>query len=326
MIINTELNLESISSGSILVTGASGLMGSNFLSLFSKLAVEYSVGEVHAVSRSGIFPKNISQLTNVKWHIGDLTDEKFVNSLPKVQTLINCAGYGQPIKFSKSKIETIKLNTSTIFALYEKIIEGGNFLNFSSSEIYAGSLTTFCKEENIGITQTSHPRAAYIESKRMLETILLSHPNENNIRLVALRLALAYGPGVKEDDDRVLNSFIRQALDTSSIKMKDSGSAMRTYCYVSDAIEMSLAALLLGKETIYNIGGISRVSILELAKLIGEITNANVIAGPDSPYLPDAPQDVRIDCSKVLSHLPNKKFVTLEEGIRNLVASQTVNP
>ncbi len=326
MNIDRNLNLESIASKSILVTGASGLMGSNFLSLFSKLSTKYQGSEVHAVSKSGILPKNISRLSNVKWHIGDLTDKKFLDSLPKVQTLINCAGYGQPIKFSKSKIETIKLNTSSILTLYEKIEENGNFLNYSSSEVYAGSLSSSCKEENIGITETSHPRAAYIESKRMLETILLSHPNENNIRMVALRLALAYGPGVKEDDDRVLNSFIRQALDTSCIRMKDSGSAMRTYCYVSDAIEMSLAALLLGKETIYNIGGNSRVSILELAKIIGEITNSDVITGPESPYLPDAPQDVSVDCSKVLSHLPNKQFVTLEEGVRNLVTSHQVNP
>ena len=315
-------NLVAISSGSILVTGASGLMGSNFLKLFSKLATENSELEVHAVSRSGVLPENISQLTNVKWHLGDLTDEAFVKSLPKVHTLINCAGYGQPIKFNKSKIETIKLNTETILSLYNKIEAFGNFLNFSSSEIYSGSSSSICTEEDVGVIGTSHPRAAYIESKRMLETILLSHENENKIRMVALRLALAYGPGVKNDDDRVLNSFIRQALDTATIKMKDSGSATRTYCYVSDAIEMSLVALFLGKETIYNIGGVSRVSILELAKLVGDLTNSRVVQGPEAPYLPDAPKDVSLDCSKVLDLLPNKRFVPLEEGLSNLIASQ----
>jgi nucleoside-diphosphate-sugar epimerase len=320
-----NLDLRTISERPILITGASGLMGSNFLSLFSKLADEKSGAEVHAVGRTGNLPQNISQLTNVKWHFGDLIDETFVKSLPKVQTVINCAGYGQPIKFSNSKIDTIKLNTNSIFTLYERIEPFGNFLNFSSSELYSGSVSVLCTEEDVGNTGTSHPRAAYIESKRMLETILLSHENENKIRMVALRLALAYGPGVKEDDDRVLNSFVRQALMTGSIKMKDSGSAMRTYCYVSDALEMSLAALLLGKDTVYNVGGVSRVSILELANLIGDLTNSKVFPGPHSPYLPDAPRDVRIDCSKALELIPNKQFVPLDEGLSELIASQRRN-
>jgi nucleoside-diphosphate-sugar epimerase len=317
-----NLDLSAISSAPILITGASGLMGSNFLSVFSNLSSGAASGEIHAVSRSGVLPQNVSRLNNIKWHIGDLTDYAFIKTLPKVNSIINCAGYGQPIKFSKSKIETIKLNSSTILELYDRIDESGYFLNFSSSEVYSGSSSEIYKEDDIGSTKTSHPRAAYIESKRILETILLSHPNEKNIRMVALRLALAYGPGVKKGDDRVLNSFIRQALEGSVIKLKDSGSAMRTYCYVSDAIEMSLAALLLGEEHVYNIGGDSRTSILELAKLIAELTGTEVIPGPDSPFMPDAPRDVRLDCSKVLKLLPEKKFVSLEDGLKNLISSE----
>ena len=320
---NSDLSkkIEAISEEPILITGASGLMGSNFLNFFSRMAESNPERELHAVSRSGVLPQNISLLSNVKWHVGDLTDQEFVKSLPKVHTVINCAGYGQPIKFNNSKIETIRLNTNTLLNLYDRIEKCGYFLNFSSSEIYSGSTSSKCTEKDIGVSGPSHPRASYIESKRMLETILLSHENESKLRMVGLRLALAYGPGVKKDDDRVLNSFIRQAMESSCIKMKDSGSALRTYCYVSDAVEMSLAALLLGSETIYNIGGESRVTILELARLIGQLTNSKVIEGPDSPYLPDAPKEVIIDCSKVLDLLPNKQFVPLQDGLSNLIAS-----
>ena len=55
-------------------------------------------------------------------------------------------------------------------------------------------------------------------------------------------------------DERVLNQFVKIALTSGRIEMKDAGIARRTYCYVTDAIRLMFAALFREDESVYNIG------------------------------------------------------------------------
>ena len=62
-----------------------------------------------------------------------------------------------------------------------------------------------------------------------------------------------------------MNSFIEKALCAcGKIELMDAGNAIRTYCYVSDAVELMWQAALNGTQPVYNIGGHSTVTIGEL--------------------------------------------------------------
>jgi nucleoside-diphosphate-sugar epimerase len=121
-------------------------------------------------------------------------------------------------------------------------------------------------------------------------------------------------------DERVLNHFVKSALTSRKIEMKDTGIARRTYCYVTDAIRLMFAALLVGNESVYNIGGISRTSIQELAVLIGEMTGADVVVPEVGMGLVGAPQDVRLDIEKVLRLVDNKSFIDMREGLLRTIS------
>ncbi len=133
------------------------------------------------------------------------------------------------------------------------------------------------------------------------------------------RLALAYGPGTKKGDTRVLNQFIEQALTMGRICLLDDGSARRTYCYVDDAAEMMLDILFKGKDVVYNVGGESETSVLDLANLIGLMTQVEVLPGHSK--MDGAPDDVRLDIAKVSTEFP-RNFMKMYDGINNTIEYQ----
>jgi UDP-glucuronate decarboxylase len=302
----------------ILVTGASGIIGANFLSVLASQS-QGKPAEIHAITKSGKFPVELSD--TVKPLVMDLTDPIEVSRLGKYDFILHAAGYGQPGKFLHAPLKTMELNVGLTASLIEKMDPNGTFVFMSTSEIYSGLTKPPFNEDQVGTTNTNHPRASYIEGKRSGEAIVAIAKRELGLDAKSLRLALAYGPGTKDGDERVLNTFIEQALQSKSIELRDSGDAWRTYCYVSDAVQMILDAALQGDSDIYNIGGKSRIQIKELARLIGRLTDATVEIpeGTNSPFV-GAPDDVWLDLSKIGQISNLEHLVTLEDGIARTIS------
>jgi nucleoside-diphosphate-sugar epimerase len=204
-------------------------------------------------------------------------DPSFIEQLPESDIIIHCAGYAQPSLFLANPLESISLNTSVLIQLFSKLKNNGVMTNLSSSEVYNGNQNFPQDEHQIGTTTPDHPRAAYIESKRCGEAIINAFRNMNQEKSISLRLSLAYGPGTRRGDKRVLSQFIEKALSEKKIVLRDQGSAIRTYLYIDDAIEQIIGAILWGDESVYNIAGTQQVSILGLAQAIADLTDSTII-------------------------------------------------
>ena len=306
----------------ILVTGASGLVGNYFSSLFQEILKSSSAEfELYLSSKSGEFNLIIDKSTKII--IGDLCDYSKISELPEFDLIIHAAGYAQPSKFLGDARNTIKINTEVTYALIQKVKVGGRFLYFSSSEVYSNLSNPPFRETQIGMSNTDHPRAAYIESKRLGETIVHLANKDRKIVANSVRLALAYGPGAKQDDSRVMTSIIRQALENKEIRLMDHGTAWRTYCYILDVVEMAYAVLLHGTGQVYNIGGISRVQIKDVAEKVGLETNSIVVYPKDELLtLKGAPVDVSLDLERILGLCGPKKFVDFDDGLRRTIEWQ----
>ncbi len=305
-------------SGSIVVlTGASGLLGTHIMSVLGQLErCKRGPEKVFAFSRNND-PVFVDPLPKCMESIKqDLTDRSKSLRLPQVDFIIHAAGYGQPQKFMERPISTIDLNTRVTAELIDNLSPSGRFLFVSTSEIYSGLDNPPFKERQVGTTNTDHFRAPYIEGKRCGEAICISALG-NSKRCIAARVALAYGPGVFHDDDRVLYSFIRQAVENQIIKVADAGSARRTYCYVTDTVEM-LMRLLLQQDLsgIFNVGGISHTSIRDLAMLVGELSQCNVEFAEQENSSLGAPRSVAVDTTKIDQVFEKRDYVNLAEGVR----------
>ncbi len=304
----------------ILLTGASGLVGIHFLGSLLKILEERINFEIYAVIHSSLplFLDAWKDHPQIHWLRGDLTDPQFYGSLPCADIVIHAAGYGQPSRFMEKPFATIQINTSATAALLDKVIPGGTFLFVSSSEVYSGLTSPPFVEDHVGVTTPFHPRSCYIEGKRCGEA-LCSAARALGIDAKAVRLSLAYGPGVRWGDWRVLFSFIERGLREGRISLLDQGDALRCFCYISDAVEMMWNILQSGKHPVYNVGGQKIYSIRELAKIIGEDLNVPVHLPSSTHGLAGAAEIVQLSVSRYESEFGPALYTDLKTGVHKTV-------
>lgn len=298
----------------ILITGGNGLLGSNIVNYLQFLNKKENLNLkllVHSFSKPVEW---LPQDENIQYFNSNLN-----NGFPEWEFdyLINTATYGQPKKFLENKLQTIKLNTET----YTKLLElakknNASVLHMSSSEIY-GQIPddkSSVDENYNGDVNTFAPRAIYGESKRLSETISKVFIDEG-MDIKIIRLAIGYGAGVKYDDARFINEFIKKAFN-GEIVMMDEGKALRQLSFITDTIEMILNVMLSGTSTIYNIGGTDLKSIKEIAEVIAKNEGVEVKLPEVTNSVGGAPKNLILDVSKYISEFGCPNFISYEKGLK----------
>jgi len=263
----------------ILITGSTGHIGfyfSHFLlksNKLLKLSLEITLtskGELH---------KSFEEYKNEFIHLqGDILEKEFLDNKGEYDCIVHLAGYAQPSIFISDPISTIKINTEIVSSLLKKVSSTGSFLFLSSSEIYENLQSNLALEDFNGCVHPSHPRAPYILSKLLGESICLNEMKYTKKKIKIARLSMVYGPGIKINDTRAISQFLYQALINRKIVLLDQGKAQREYLYISDAIQALVNILLSGKETVYNIGSgeAGSITILEIAEKIANLCEVNL--------------------------------------------------
>jgi len=269
----------------IIITGATGLIGRNLVATAP--------------------PGDIFQPSHI-----DLMDFK---ELPRADIIIHAAGYAQPSRFLADPVGTLKVNTAVTGHLLNHLNPGGSFLFCSSAEVYNGLMHPG-KEEEIGTTTPQHIRACYIEGKRCGEAIVNAYRSKG-IRAASARIAHTYGPGAQPGDTRAMSQFIDQALLTEKIELRDTGGVIRTFCYVSDTVNMLWDIVLRGTQNVYNVGGESDITIWGLAQMIADKTNSKLSAPFSDAVDTGAPFEILIDLTRIQDEFGKRNYIDLDKGL-----------
>lgn len=314
-----RVDLTELGGKKILVTGATGLIGTYFIYSMVQNAKNGNVPEKLCVVHLHDLPQYLDIVRQYAWIEllkGDLCDNNFIENFERFDYILHFAGYGQPAKFSIDQVKTIKLNTSLTIELAGKLKEHGKFLFASSSGIYNGLNKGLFTEQDIGTTNTLHPRACYIEGKRCGEAIINGY-RARGVNAKSARISYTYGPGVRKSDERALYSFIKKGIN-GKITLLDDGSAERIYCYISDVVELLWKILLFGEKPIYNVGGVEKTSILQVAREVGNLLGVPVELPEHSETISGNALLERLDMSNTLSEFP-MDFIGIKEGMKKTV-------
>lgn len=192
----------------------------------------------------------------------------------KVDYIIHAASQASPKFYGTDPVGTLKANVlGTINLLdFARIKQIKSFLYFSSGEVY-GEIKTdeiHLEENTFGYLNPVNVRSCYAESKRMGENICVSYFHQYNVPTKIVRPFHTYGPKMKLDDGRVYADFVSNILSDKDICMKSDGSAIRAFCYLTDATIGFFMTLLEGNNgEAYNLGNSSEeYSILNLAEIL----------------------------------------------------------
>lgn len=268
-----------VSGGSVLVTGSTGLIGSCIIdvlltanSLFDKKFEVFALGRNKKQIQSR-FKVNES----LHFVIQDIKKPITVDGLDYI---IHAASNADPKSYALYPVETI---TTNIFGAKNVLdyCKGTNTraLLTSTFEIYGKLEQDKYSEDEYGIIDLGILRSCYPESKRTAEMLFKSYADEYEVDCVIARLSSIYGPTMKVDDSKAHAQFIRNALSGENIVLKSSGSQVRTYCYVMDAVSGILTVLFKGKVgEAYNVANeVSIASISELAQVIADYAGTEVV-------------------------------------------------
>lgn len=315
-----RINLPNLENARILVTGSSGLIGGNILNYLNQLLL--SGKHVFDVDALSVQPRVGTSEFHKRIHFqtGDLSMGIRKFNFKKYNYIIHAATYGQPGKFVTKSLDTLALNGPIVIELTNLLEDDGTFLFLSTSEIYSGSTISPSSESDLGRVPIKSARGAYVYGKIFGEVALLQLSEKYRIRIG--RIALSYGPGTKLSDSRVLNQLIQRGNTSHAIELADAGDAIRTYCYVRDTVEMLLNITFWGQSEIYNVGGISKVTIRELGEEISKIMKVPFSYPSVSKNHLDAPKQVELNISKYRNEFGEMEFMPLKEGLSRTIEWQ----
>ena len=278
---NLELPWEKLSNSNILITGATGLIGSCLVEvLMSRPNKDYHVyasgrNEERAKARFAEFADDPA------FHFFKYDVMKPLEGDIHFDYIIHAASNASPNFFATKPVEVIKSNIDGVSNLMDYGMEHGlkRLLFVSSGEIYGEGDGRVFTEDYSGYVNPTSPRSCYPSSKRAAETLCVSYGAEYGIETVIARPSHTYGPNFTESDNRVYAQFIRNVLRGEDIVMKSTGAQFRSWCYVVDCASALLFILLKGENgQAYNIADASsNISIKELAEMIAEIGGKNVV-------------------------------------------------
>lgn len=304
----------------ILILGYSGVVGQYFVGLFLNLLdTKYSPKSITltSINKTPSYLNFLKKIKKIKIIQNDISKNK-LQAFKNYDCIIFSAGYGQPSKFLNNPIETINLNTTILNNFIRKLNPKGKFLYMSSSEIYNKNINKNLTENDIGLTNADDPRASYIEAKRCGEVIVNTYKKVHNIDAKSIRLCLAYGPGSKKNDGRVLYQFINRSIKNKNLEIQDSGLAKRKYIYILDAIKMMLNITIFGKETTYNIAGQESVTIKSLAKKIADIFNIKLLIKNNDSLL-GSPANISISIKRYVDEFGKISLTKIDDGLKKTI-------
>ncbi|MFT8668782.1 MAG: NAD-dependent epimerase/dehydratase family protein [Liquorilactobacillus hordei] len=282
--IGNSLGLSSLEGKSILVTGATGTIGSFIVDeLLTYNQRHTNKIKIFATSRKlAHLEECFNDFKTPQLNYVEYDNLKPINFDFEVEYIIHNAGNSFPQAFKNDPIGTIMGNIKGTYNLLNYALTHGvkRFLYVSSGEIYGEETLDKGKftERHTGHINPMSVRSCYPNSKRMCETLCSSFYVKNHLDTVVVRPCHTYGPLLTESDDRAHVQFIRNVLNGQKVLLKGQGLQLRSYCYVADCAAGILTALFKGKtNNAYNIANKnSIITIHDLAQLIADEGNSYV--------------------------------------------------
>jgi dTDP-glucose 4,6-dehydratase len=292
------------------VTGGAGFLGSNLCR--SLLEKGYDVVAVDDLSSGSL--DHVEGLGDAF----ELVVHDVVEGIPvegPVDAVLHFASAASPPHYLARPLETLAVGSrGTQHALDLARSTGARFLLASTSEIYGNPAEHPQTESYWGNVNPVGPRSVYDEAKRFAEAITTAYRNVHGVDTKIARIFNTYGPMLEPDDGRVISNFLAQALDGRKITVYGDGSQTRSFCFVDDEVAGLLA--LLGSDWVgpMNIGNPEEYSVLEVARLVLDVTGAEseIVFEP----LPETDPERRCpDISLARRELGWEPRIGLREGI-----------
>ena len=327
-----DIPWEKLENKSILISGATGLLGSFLVDVIAEKNKTGLNCSLFALGRNRERAKErFGQYWDNNWFSFvpyDINKRLIMDNVEKVDYVLHLASNTHPLQYSMEPISTITTNIIGLQNMLDFAFDHActRFAFASSNEIYGENRndTELFDEDYCGYINCNTLRAGYPESKRCGEALCQAYRRQKNMDIVIPRFTRSYGPSMLMTDSKAISQFIRKAIAGEDIVLKSAGTQYYSYTYVADAIYGLLIILLRGEDgQAYNIADTSSdIMLKDLAEIIAKTRERRVVF-----ELPDEKEaagystatKARLNGDK-LKKLGWKPFYSINEGIERTVS------
>ena len=324
-----DLPWDRLQNKSVLISGASGLVGSCFVDLIMERNRSQAMNcTIYALGRNAQKARDrfgYCQDSGLFHFIAaDINKPLIREDIGKVDYVLHLASNTHPVAYATDPIGTVTTNIIGTYNMLDFAVahQAERVAFASSNEIYGenrGDVEKF-DEDYCGYINSNTLRAGYPESKRCGEALCQAYIRQKGLDVVIPRLTRSYGPTMLMSDTKAISQFIRKGIAGEDIVLKSEGTQYYSYTYVVDAVTGLLTVLLKGEcGEAYNISDdASDIMLKDLAAIIADQAGRKVVF-----ELPDAVEaagfskatKARLDSARINNRLGWKAAYEIKEGL-----------
>lgn len=256
----------------ILVTGAAGFIGSNFIEYMVKKHPEYKIVVLDKLTYAGNIENLNNVINNIKFVEGDICDFDLVLDILKqndINAVVHFAAEShvdnsikEPFIFTKTNV----IGTHTLLEAARQVWGEGSknkFVHISTDEVYGALGETGYFTEESPIT----PSSPYSASKASSDLVALAYHETYKMNVTVTNCSNNYGP--YQHNEKLIPHMIKLAINNQKLPVYGAGLNVRDWLYVEDHCEAIDLVLHNGKAgERYNIGGHNEKRNIDIVKLI----------------------------------------------------------
>lgn len=315
---------------SILLTGASGLIGTFLVDvLMEKNTADGLDVKILAMGRNETKAKErfAGYWENERFSFLSVDINSPLSTDVHADYIIHAASNTHPRLYAEDPVGSLLTNILGTYHLleYARETKSDRFVFVSSVEIYgqAWKPEDVFDEGYCGYLDCNQFRAAYPEGKRAGEALCNAYIGKYGMDIVIPRLSRVYGSTMRLDDSKAMSQFIMNGVRGEDIVLKSKGAQRYSYCYVADAVSGLLYTMLLGKcGEAYNIADMDgAITLREITENIADSVGRKVVFD-----LPDEQEtagfskvSVGVMGTKKLQGLGWRAFDDVKSGTRKTV-------
>jgi len=299
-----------------LITGAAGFIGSHL--------VDYLLARDHEVIGMDNFitgsRANLAHIKNSRFTLVEHNVTEEIQIDGPIDYILHFASPASPIDYLELPIQTLKVGSlGTHKTLGVAKAKKAAFLLASTSEVYGDPLVHPQTEDYWGNVNPIGPRGVYDEAKRFAEAMSVAYRRFHGLDVKVARIFNTYGTRMRVRDGRAIPAFVSQALTGEPITVFGDGQQTRSFCFVEDLVEGLCRLLFSAHPGPVNIGNPDEMTMLELAKVIVEMTGSKSEI-TFRPLPEDDPKIRQPDITLANELLDWSPKITLEDGLTRTIA------